>query len=240
MSFYTRPYPFSPDQLCEVDLPYVEAAVIDQRDRVPAPNFRALTFFPDTCYDTDFSLASQLGEVTDQQPEALLFTAFSAIPTADIFRGIYQALGKELPVMGFVVTQPGYTITNAYRNKVYFDYNPNPNRYKLTRSQKLTPEDQTPRNLQHLEVELARLRTLLDGRQRVTIVEQYTNSGKTLHTAGCIVQLAGAAQPRAIAGRWYHHAASSEIDINGLTSPYALALQRIGHRLVEAAQTEKS
>lgn len=40
----------------------------------------------------DFSLAGQLDNILEFQPEVLLFTAFSAIPMADVFRGIYAHL----------------------------------------------------------------------------------------------------------------------------------------------------
>lgn len=48
----------------------------------------------------DFSLTKQLPAIVEFQPEALFFTAYSSVPTADIFRGIYDELGVEIPVMG--------------------------------------------------------------------------------------------------------------------------------------------
>lgn len=50
----------------------------------------------------DFSLSRQLPGLIAFQPHTILFTAHSAIPMADVFRGVYDEIGRQRPTLGFI------------------------------------------------------------------------------------------------------------------------------------------
>lgn len=50
----------------------------------------------------NYSILAQLGGLLDSSPEAIFFTANSAIPCADVYRGIYDVLGLPRPILAQV------------------------------------------------------------------------------------------------------------------------------------------
>ncbi len=48
------------------------------------------------------SLRLQLPNILEFEPSSILFTAFSALPMADVFRGMYEEHSTTLPVIGMI------------------------------------------------------------------------------------------------------------------------------------------
>lgn len=53
----------------------------------------------------DISLTRQIGRIIKLEPSIIFFTAQSAIPVADVFRGIYAGLSKKTPQIGIISTK---------------------------------------------------------------------------------------------------------------------------------------
>lgn len=53
----------------------------------------------------DISLTRQIGRIIRLEPSIIFFTAHSAIPVADVFRGIYAGLSKKTPQIGIINTK---------------------------------------------------------------------------------------------------------------------------------------
>ena len=78
------------------------------------------------------------------------------------------------------------------------------------------------------QVEVTRLRNLLDGRSNVVIVDEYVLNGSTLGHANDLLTESGVELTSAIAGRWFEDAGKTDIDARKLTSEFAQQFHAIG------------
>lgn len=161
----------------------------------------------------DGSMYTQLPTILGFQPDVILFTAVSAIPIADVVRGVYDELRETLPSLGHIATKDrlvkgGLVIANRGSWSASVD------------------------------TEASRLRPFVE-EARVGIVDQYTFTGKTLSKAAMIAHDAGAASILLTPGRWFHQAYG--VNIDALTSPVGPKLYEVGlrlARLLAQARTE--
>ncbi len=163
----------------------------------------------------DMSLTRQLKsalacEKTSTEPQAYLFTALSAIPTADALRGNFNERGAILPLLGYIAA-----------NRQSALHNHDPSALSSVNLDKFRQQQET---------EISRLATLYSGLSHVCVVDQYVRSGNTLMYAEHLLACAGIQQISAIRGRWYCQATPSEVDIPNLTSAHADFMHRVGRQ----------
>lgn len=159
----------------------------------------------------DRTLTSQLRHLLaqDNRPDLYLFTAKSAIPVADTFRGIF---GDDNP------PSLGYIKASSKSAFPYID-------------QFMKPPNHTSIAAHQAEVE--RLRKLTQTAPHVCVVEQYSDTGKTLRYAGLLLKEAGVQTVSGIRGQWYHEARKEDVDKHGLTSTHAQFMHGVGELIKE-------
>jgi hypothetical protein len=153
----------------------------------------------------DRTLTSQLKALFAQHnpPDLYLFTAKSAIPVADAFRGIFgEGINQSL----------GTINANSRNSRKHIDA------LKAPDSQAI---------FEH-QAEVERLRKVIGNTSSVCVVEQYSGSGRTLRYAGKLLQDAGVETIHGIRGQWYHDALEADIDENGLTSTHSSFMRSTG------------
>jgi hypothetical protein len=141
-------------------------------------------------------------------PNALIFTERSAIPVADVFRGMHEELGTPCPVIDHVGA-------NIATSRDFW------NRWDI-----IDVNQQT-----HFNREVARLAPLVDGLDHVTIIDQFVGSGATIAYGALILQHAGVKRVTGIQGRWYENALEGAVNVGDDTSRYAFPMNRIGHQV---------
>lgn len=153
-------------------------------------------------YEDNQSLPAQLQRLAEKGIDAFLFTKYSAIPLADYVRGFYEVIGLPLPYLG--------SISVGSRSL--------PRTPKLLRT--------------YISNEAQRLRPLLSDHEQICVVEEMTDTGRSLWYGYKIVE--EAKRPKnpthisGIAGSYYHMARHQDVDTMALTSAHADFLSEAG------------
>ncbi len=154
----------------------------------------------------DQTLTSQLKYLLsqDDRPELYLFTAMSAIPVADAFRGFF---GNNRPALGSIKADRVSALSHIDRSRYY---------------------QPSYEELMAHRTEVERMRELTRTVSHVCVVEQFSASGNTLRYAGLLLREAGVETVSGIRGQWYNEAAKEHINEHELTSSHAPFMHSVG------------
>lgn len=150
-----------------------------------------------------------MSEFEQRNPDAIVFTMYSAIPVADSVRGYYEEKGLQLPVLARVrantaLSSPKTTEMNGGYVQTTIDF------------------------------ETRRLASELSG-ARVCVFDQFVSSGGTLHLAKHILQLAGATVLGSTdEAQWYEHTYRQDIKRKDITSIHAGFMRSVGRRAAQS------
>ena len=140
-------------------------------------------------------------------PDAIVLTAKSAVPLADAFRGFYEGMDLETPLL---------THVEAGRALVW-----NLREVPAVAQRTIGPE-------------LERLSGVLEGKTAPCVVDEFLASGRTLNLAMDIVRRSRDFDTvHSVSGRWYKDVAINDVDVVGLTSRHAKFMHGIGQKAAE-------
>lgn len=151
-----------------------------------------------------FSLAHKLGllglDGRVPVPDAIAFTIKTAVPIADVIRGVFDTAGLDTPHL--------------------FGIHANHLMSSLERiSHNAAPE---------VDEEVARIASLRESRRNVVVIDEFQHSGNTLNLAVKILDEAGYDTCTPIAGMWYQNVWPEDQRLEELSSAYSSKMQRIG------------
>jgi hypothetical protein len=152
--------------------------------------------------DHDYSFARQMATALAQaaKPDGFVVTAYSAIPVADAVRGFYDELGQPCPDIQYV---------NANSQNSSWFYSRN----RPVTGPKTLSEATHEANHQ---LEVNRLRPLLDGMRHVVLVDQLAASGASIRYGREILLRAGVSSVSSMIGNWYNNAEPAYVNLEGV------------------------
>ncbi len=158
----------------------------------------------------DWSFTRQIHDLINGEhvkPDVFIFTAYSAVPFADMVRGYYEKSKDQTPKLGFVRTD------GRVRKK------------------------RTPSGAIDTSQELCMLSETLNGARNVCIVEEYVDTGTTLDNAHKLISKLTNAKISAIRGGWDPMGVkiqeTNTIDLYNMTSPKRDQLKELGRAAFE-------
>lgn len=148
---------------------------------------------------SDFSFAGQ-AHLLDEA-DAVICTAYSAVPVADAVRGYFEERGEKPPYIGYVRTS----------------FKPEGGVY-------------TPRDLESFNMETERMNKEIDGIHSAVIIDQLVCSRAAINVGRHVLLAAGASSVDQMTGRWYIQAYHPEVTLEKTTSTHAEFMREVGRK----------
>ncbi|USN96105.1 MAG: hypothetical protein H6797_03440 [Candidatus Nomurabacteria bacterium] len=192
-------------------------------ERVPAPERLSSDTYPDVrmsmlhggAEPADRAVGSEsfthyLHQFLALQPDAMFFTANSAVPIADSIRGAYSELGQRPPELFAIRANSDLSLS--------FD----------ERASMFSASKRTVKN------EIKEVSKVAKG-MRAVVFDQYVETGGTLSLANYMLEKAGVINvgdtPLA---RWYQETTMFDVDLKLVTSRHAEFMRDIGREAIRA------
>lgn len=194
-----------------------------KNESVPAPEYLRRDTYPDVRSSmlyggttaTDGTTGSEsfpyyLQKFLDLQPDAMFFTANSALPIADSIRGAYAEIGQRTPELFAIRANSDLSLS--------FDED----------ASMFSASKRTVKN------EIKEVKKVAAG-MRAVVFDQYVETGGTLRLASYILKNAGVINigdtPRA---RWYQETTMFDIDMKHVTSTHAEFMRGVGKEAINS------
>jgi hypothetical protein len=155
---------------------------------------------------SDFSFVGQAPLM--EGADAVICTAFSAVPVADAVRGYFEEKGTASPLLGYVHTK--FRCDDSWYRSRPFDR----------------------------DAEVTRLKPILDGITSAVIIDELKCNGDALNIGRDILLAAGVRSVTYMPGRWYIQAYHPEVDLDKVTSVHADFFKEIGCRAAQQREVK--